>query len=380
MNATLFIALGAFGAALIFAIVLTGWRQRLQAAMDAVQPAPTDGPLPTMALLVPVRNGAETLMPLLQDLYEHGLEPARCEVIVIDDHSTDAVRSVVEGFVRQWPQLRYMPNAGVGKKAAITTGVNSTRAEVILMTDADARCAPGRARFVAERFVLHRWDMLLLPVVTEGGSSPVEWIQAEEQAALLGVGAATALGGSPVLANGANMAFRREAFLRVRGYEGDDRASGDDVFLLSRMRRAGLAVRYALDRSGAVTVGAEHTCRGFWQQRLRWAGKMRAVAGVSAWWSAGAMLFPWMLLCATIAIDWSQAVHHGFIRAALLVGSAWVLWLFPVLGLVAVAKRFMQRTPTPLRSALAAVLFSVYAPVVALVALFVRPEWKGRSI
>ncbi len=222
--------------------------------------------------------------------------------------------------------------------------------------------------------------MMLMPVRTDADSSFLGRVQQDEQAALLVAGAATALEGAPILANGANMAFTRAAFMAVRGYVGDRHASGDDIFLLERMKQAGRPVSYLLDAKASVTVQAEASFRDFWQQRMRWAGKMRDVRGAGKWAGALALMLPIMLVVITVSLRLPSAVNQGLFRSALLLGSAWLMWFMPVLGMVRDAKDFLGQRQSTLGTVISLLAFVIYAPAVALTSLFVRPVWKGRRI
>jgi GT2 family glycosyltransferase len=282
--------------------------------------------------------------------------------------------------------LALLKNEGGGKKAAITTGMNEASGEWVVITDADARCGPLRVERMMECVHREQPDCLLMPVITEGGRGLLQRVQADEQAALLGVAAGTALSGSPLLANGANMAFSKAAFQAVRGFAGDRWASGDDIFLLQRMKRAGKRIGYLLDPEVVVTVQAEPDLKAFWQQRLRWAGKMRGVGGGGNRIAAIGLLLPWFLLYVTLSFDLQKAMGQGILRDVLLLSSAWLLWLFPILGLMREVRRFQLRAGMTAHRGAGTltlgslVLFSVYAPVIAVASLFVRPRWKGRRI
>lgn len=380
MSTLLIIAMLAFAVALGFASVVMGWRQCIaEERRRAPWPAPAAEDRPWVTLIVPARNARETLPLLLQDLHAGSYPRDRTEVLVVDDGSTDGTADPVRGMLRSWPQLRLLASEGPGKKAAIATGVRAAQGGLIVLTDADARCGPRRVERIVAAWRATGADLLLMPVRTEG-EGVLGRLQAAEGSALLGVAAATALGRSPLLANGANMAFTRAAFDRVQGFQGDRWASGDDIFLLQRMKRAGMRIRYALDREALATVTAEPDLRGFWQQRLRWAGKMRGVKGGGTLLGLLGLLLPWALLVLTCAIDLRMAVGQGLFRSVLLVGSAWLLWALPVLALVREADRFLDRPSSTIGNAFSLLAFSVYAPVIAVASLFVRPLWKGRRI
>ncbi len=380
MNTLLFFSLLAFAASLVFAMVINGWRQRFADADPQKRTALPALDTPMVTLIVPVRNGAETITGLLQDLHAQRYPKEQVEVILVDDHSTDDTTAQVRGMMKPWPQLRLLANDGEGKKAAITQGVSEAKGTLMILTDADARCGADRVPAIVSHWLSTKADMLLMPVRTDADSSFLGRVQQDEQAALLVAGAATALEGFPILANGANMAFTRAAFMAVRGYFGDRHASGDDIFLLERMKQAGRPVSYLLDARALVTVQAEATGRDFWHQRLRWAGKMRGVRGAGKWAGALALILPTVLFILTFSLNRPSAVNQGLFRSALLLGSAWLFWLLPALGMVRNAKAFLGQRYSTLGTLISLLAFTVYAPAAAIASLFVRPLWKGRRI
>lgn len=385
MSAFLLHCLIAFFAALVFALILGGWKDAFTNAREQLGSAVELVPDQKMSLIVPARNAAETLIPLLQDLHAQHYPKALLEVLVVDDHSSDGTAMIVQGMIRSWPQLRLITATGEGKKAAISQAVGAASGEWILLTDADARCGPLRVAHIMRKLQEDAVDMLILPVETLGEGSFIQRIQVDEQTTLLGAAAGSALGGTPVLVNGANMAFSKVAFIAVGGYEGDRWASGDDIFLLRRMLSARRNVGYLLDPEVVVTVEAEHTFGAFWRQRLRWAGKMRGVGGAGNWAALAGMLLPWFLLYVSCTFSLGEIMAQRPIACVLLLASAWLLWLLPVLSLARTVRRFLHTADdhhnekgSRLPSLLSLIAFTLYAPVIAVVSLFFRPKWKGR--
>jgi len=396
MTAWTSLALLAFAGAFAHALRMEAWRrafeayrQRIPAPAPAL-PAETPGegmaPVPApgdvaVTLVVPARDAAETLIPLLQDLYAQTHARDRLQVVVVDDHSTDGTPAIVERMALRWPGLLLVRlSATEGKKAAITAGVKAASGILVVLTDADARCAPRRVEAVVRHWQAEHWDLLLLPVRTSGEGF-LGMLQEEEQGALLGAAVGLLDEGRPLLANGANLAFTKAAFESVGGYTGDPYASGDDVFLLERVRRNRGRVSFLLDADALVTVEAERTSKGFVQQRLRWAGKMRGVRDGGGKMLAGAgLLLPWTLVVITILLTAHLRIGDGFLYAWGLMVAAWCAWLVPVLGLAGDARRFLVGTASRWRSLPALLAFTLYAPVIAVAALFVRPKWKGRRV
>jgi poly-beta-1,6-N-acetyl-D-glucosamine synthase len=374
------LALLAFAVALSQALRVEAWRRAFEAlrrkgagAFDAT------GKI-RVSVIVPARDSAETLTPLLQDLYAQAYPRELVDVLVVDDHSSDGTADIVERMAVRWPGSRLLRLTDArGKKAAIEAGVKAAAGALVVLTDADARCGPGRLAAVVRHWQAERWDLLLLPVRT-AGQGFLGMLQEEEQGALLGSAVGLVHEGRPLLANGANMAFTKAAFEQVGGYAGDRWASGDDVFLVERMRRARKAVAYLLDAEVLVTVEAERNWRGFLRQRLRWAGKMRGIRDTTGTMLAGlGLLLPWLLLVVTVVLADRVRIGQGMLFTGAILGAAWCAWLLPVLGLAGDAQRFLSGASSRRRSLVALLAFTLYAPVIALLSLVWRPKWKGRS-
>lgn len=370
------IAFVLFGIGLVQAMLLNAWRDVWNKGNEG---ASNEGvTLDGISVVVPARNADRTMVPLLQDLFAQDVPKERIEVIVVDDHSEDDTAGVVRAMMPRWPQLKLISAPEPGKKAAITAGVAASQYDIMVLTDADARCGSSRARMIAERMVAGGVDLLILPVRTIGERSFLGRLQEEEQAALAGMALGEAMLDRPGLAFGANLAFRKEAFHAVGGYTGDRFVSGDDVFLVDRMRKAGRTIAGYADPRALVTVEAEGTWAGFIRQRIRWAGKMRGMVSAMNVLGAMALLWPWLLVWRSVQSEMASLLEGQGVEVLFLLIAAWGLAIVPVVGLVRDVRSKSQQRSSALISVLCYLLFLVYAPVIAVVSLVHRPRWKGR--
>lgn len=383
MTAPMLLPFAAFLLTLAFALLIGAWSNALEGP-DPERPVMERAGLP-VSCIIPARNEAHGITGLLQDLHAQALPPDHMEVLVVDDGSSDGTAAAVEAMLPRWPALRLLHNPGVGKKDAMEHGVAHARYPLVLMTDADARCGPHRVARVAQAFHQGAVDLLLMSAVTASDGTWPGRLQADEQAAMLAAAIGSAAGGRPLMGFGANMAFRKDAFLAAGGLKGDSKASGDDLFLMQRMRRAGMQVRFLHDPATAVHVQPERGLSAWWRQRLRWAGKMGSIGGTAQWGGALVLALPWFLLLVTCRFSFTGALGQGAMRSAALLAAAWLLWAMPSVALVRTAKR--KYAPGAALSAgdrlltLASLLaFTCYAPVIAVASRFARPLWKGRRI
>jgi cellulose synthase/poly-beta-1,6-N-acetylglucosamine synthase-like glycosyltransferase len=88
-----------------------------------------------VSVVVPARNAGATIGACLEGLLAQREAPARYEVIVVDDGSTDDTRVVAEVY-----DVTLITQPHEGPAAARNRGVAASRGDVVLFTDAD--CLP----------------------------------------------------------------------------------------------------------------------------------------------------------------------------------------------------------------------------------------------
>jgi len=238
-----------------------------------------------VSVLVPVRNEAQRLGALLEALAAQEYA-GEWEIIFVDDHSEDSTKEILVEFQEKNIHLNIkilnLKNTS-GKKAALTAGVEASRAEILLCTDADTKMGENWLAGMASRMADKQIQFVSGPVSFQQKSTSFlgrvfEHLQIVEFASLVGTGAMLVGLGRPHMANGANMAFRRSAFFAVGGYpEAKKIASGDDEFLLARIveKYGSGSVCFTKNPAACVYAEACPTLGDFVQQRRRWASKWR---------------------------------------------------------------------------------------------------------
>ncbi|MDW3645907.1 MAG: glycosyltransferase [Bacteroidia bacterium] len=230
---------------------------------------------PLLSVLIPARNEEAQIESCLKSILEQVCS-ARIEVLLIDDHSTDRTRLLAEAMRHEYPQLRIQNSEGNGKKAALASGIKAAKGSIIFQIDADCR--------VGKKWMESMWayfeagaDFVSGPVALES-ETPFQTMQALESMGLVVFGAGFLIGGRPNMANGANMAYRKEVFEEIQGYEGIDHvASGDDELLLQKIRLAGkYKISFCKKPEAIVRTTAPKNWKDFKAQRIRWVSKSRA--------------------------------------------------------------------------------------------------------
>ncbi|RMF02369.1 MAG: glycosyltransferase, partial [Bacteroidetes bacterium] len=198
----------------------------------------------SVSIIVAVRNEAASLPALLKSLQAQHYPADRYEVILVDDHSTDASELAVRPYLSAHMRWYSLPPGQYAKKAALAFGIAQSSGSYLLTTDADCVLP---ANWISQlTAVLDKpADMVLAPVRIRGDERFLTAFQGLDVAGTMLLTGAAVQEHYPVLANGANLGFRRSLLDRLGGYAPHAaRSSGDDIFLLHAAVQCGAQVNF----------------------------------------------------------------------------------------------------------------------------------------
>jgi cellulose synthase/poly-beta-1,6-N-acetylglucosamine synthase-like glycosyltransferase len=229
-----------------------------------------------LSVVVACRNEERNLPVLLRHLSEQDYNPDLFEVLIIDDNSVDNTSTIASGF-KGIRNLVVKQNSERGKKSAVRLGVSLSKGSLIITTDADCRMGQDWLKTIASCFEEYKPEMIICPVELEGSTGFFQKFQKLEFLSLQGITAGTALSQKPVMCNGANLAFTREAFDRCSGNLHDELISGDDVFLLHAIKNdRNNKIMWLESTEVKVVTKTMESVFSFLKQRARWISKAGA--------------------------------------------------------------------------------------------------------
>lgn len=334
------------------------------------------------SVIIAARNEAGNLPLLLADLANQTLPPQQFEVLVVDDHSTDATAAIVESgqvpFAVRIIRLAEVPGAGTGKKAALQAALGQARAPWVVCTDADCRLHPDWLRSYAALLDTTGPEVRFVsgPVLLTGPETLLNNLSGLEFAGLVGTGAASIGVGLPTMCNGANLAYRRDAFAAVAGFAGNEHlASGDDEFLMHKLHAAFPgSIRFLKHPAALVRTAGPPTLAALLRQRVRWASKWRHYRHPASQRLAVLVLLANVALAAgALALPCLPALAPWVAAAWLLKLGADVWFLSPVLG-------FLGRRQWLWWMSVLQLAYAPYALTVGLAGLRGGYVWKGRTV
>jgi len=93
-----------------------------------------------LSIVMPVYNERATIEEILRRVAAVGLVD---EIIIVDDGSTDGTRELLQEIAPNYPIMRLILHQhNQGKGAAVRTGIQATRSDLILIQDADLEYDP----------------------------------------------------------------------------------------------------------------------------------------------------------------------------------------------------------------------------------------------
>lgn len=232
----------------------------------------------SVSIIIAARNEAESIHRTVEALLAQTYNKALTEIIFIDDHSTDNTAEIISSYASAGVKLISLQEdraLNSYKKKAIQTAIGQAKGSLIITTDADCRMGVNWLRTIIGCYEEKGYKMISSPVAYDEEKSFFERAQSLEFLYLIGLGASTIGNNKPSTCNGANLAYEREAFYEVGGFQGiDDLASGDDELLLHKMAaRYENRIGFLKNEEAIVYTHAKPNLNEFLQQRKRWASK-----------------------------------------------------------------------------------------------------------
>lgn len=288
------------------------------------------------SIIIPFRNEAQHLPKLVASLLQISYPAEAFEVLFVDDASEDTSVAVLHNALKGHPHFRHtvISNKRVSaspKKDAISEAIKNARHPWIVTTDAD--CELPDTWLSAFHTCVHTQNPVLIaaPVVCQSNGEIVQHFQQLDGLSLQLV----TMGGfgikHPVLCNGANLAYRKDAFDTVNGFSGNDHiTSGDDIFLLDKIRnRFPERVTYLKSKDAIVSTHPQPTWKEVLSQRIRWASKTsKQKNGISKLIGIMILIINLILLLGWIpALFIPAALYYYFVFVFLKWGiDSWVLY------------------------------------------------------
>lgn len=334
-----------------------------------------------ISLIIALRNEEANVKALLQSLLAQSYPSNLLEIVLVDDHSTDRTKAAISDFLKQSNEstnvkLISLDQHTAGKKAAIHKGIVESNGELIVTTDADCIAGENWILNFAKYYEIHKPHLILGPVQIEYTKSVFSKLQAFEFSSLLATAAGSCNLGLPLLANGANIAYTRNAFMECGGFTQNlQYASGDDMFMMLNIQKhfGSHAICFLKSKEAIVKTKAIRGGKSFIHQRLRWVSKSR-----------GYTYFP--LVFISLVVYFTNALVLFTAAVAICVSGFKSLFIIFFLAkcvidfiLLFSYNRFQKTTQILWWLPFAEIANATYTFLIGILGNWLNYDWKGRK-
>jgi cellulose synthase/poly-beta-1,6-N-acetylglucosamine synthase-like glycosyltransferase len=341
-------------------------------------------PATRFSIIIPARDEEDHIGQCVRCIMEQDYPAELFEVIVIDDHSTDATAAIIQTLQQKHSNLQLVQLAheiqgqqlNSYKKKAIETAIGRCQGDWIITTDAD--CTIGNLWLLsfAAYIQQHRPVFVAAPVLFTNTGNFTGIFQCLDFMSMQGITAAAVSAGFHSMCNGANLAYSKEAFLKVGGFSGiDNIASGDDMLLMHKIKKVyPQQIGYLFTPKAIVRTAPMPDWKSFFNQRIRWASKADKYQdkGITAV-LALVYLFNLFLVVLLVAGLWQVTLLWAGLAMIALKTVVELSFMRPV-------ARFYGQLPLLNWFAVMQPFHILYIIIAGWLGKFGKYQWKGRTV
>ncbi len=332
---------------------------------------------PFISIIIAVKNEEENIAILIDSLTKQKYHHNNFEIIFVNDYSTDNTENVIHAFIHKYNDFRIMllsnDSGNKGKKHALKKGIDASKGELIITIDADCIMKPNWMESIASFYIEHKPDMIIGPVCIKAEESLFSKLQSLEFLSLVGVTGGSAAIKNPIMANGANLAFKKITYEELGGYKiGMKYKSGDDMFFLQQIKKQkDKRVMFLKNTDAVVFTKAKGSLTSFLMQRIRWAGKSAGYKDFYTQITALTVFLTNLIIIAGLSLYIAGFRLLGY--PLLIIFVVKILIDFPIIASVS---NFYRNKKLLWHYPLVAVIYPFYVFSVVFFSIFIKNNWK----
>ena len=231
-----------------------------------------------ISIIIPFRNESANILNSLKSIAALNYPAEKFETIYINDCSTDdSFQKLADtekpSNVRLLNYVNVISELAF-KKKAVEFGIQNSRGEIIVITDADCIHHSNWLNSLIENFN-NNTAMVSGPVEFISDGTFFNELQKLEFEGLILAGAGLIGLGRPTICSAANLAFRKNVFHSVGGYNDNlNLSSGDDELLMQKIHsQTNFEIKFSTHPDSIVKTSPNKNVPEFFEQRRRWSSK-----------------------------------------------------------------------------------------------------------
>jgi cellulose synthase/poly-beta-1,6-N-acetylglucosamine synthase-like glycosyltransferase len=230
---------------------------------------------PSVSVIVAARNEEQCIGTCIESLLQLDYSDEKLECIIVNDGSTDRTSEIARLYMDKHPLRIKVINARpgednlLGKTNAVAQGIDASRGEVLMFTDADCTVPTTWVRSTVQYFtgsigIIGGFTLLKAGTIFEG-------MQALDWVFLFNIASAMAGLKSSLTVIGNNLSVLRSAYNDVGGYRCIPFSVTEDYALVQAItRKTTYRIAFPLDPANVVRSIACKNAMQLFRQKQRW--------------------------------------------------------------------------------------------------------------
>ena len=328
-----------------------------------------------VSIIICAKNEAKHIRKCLETIMQQQYPKAYIEILFVDDGSSDETLEIARKILSASDvkhQILVNPKS-IGKKQSLAIAIEKAENPFIITRDADTYTISTHwLTALMHCRANKKSDFIIAPVMLQNNDGLLWALQAVENNILQVLAGGSSYFKKPFLCSGANLGFSKSIYIQCQGYRSHLHvASGDDVLFLEDVKKIKeVRIHYLKSTDGIVVTHACKSLGDLIAQKVRWASKFKYN---------------------------SNLLNTGLAFLTFSVNAVWIMALFKIwqatpwqLPLTAymlikllidflilfVASNFIKNKNIAFYSIPALCLYPLYACVIALTSLLIKPRWK----
>lgn len=267
---------------LIYSYYILNYKKHLKKLLPFVNNK-SHKPTIFFSIIIPARNEENDISNCIQSILQFNYPKDLFEIIIVDDFSTDSTTEIITEFQKRNSNIKLInleneikqQQINSYKKKAIEIAISKSIGDWIITTDADCVLPKELLMQYDEYILINNAVFVAAPVLFYQTKSIISQFQFLDFLTMQAITAASVKSGLHTMCNGANLAYKKEVFYKVDGFNGiDNIASGDDMLLMYKIKKLyPNCIGYLNSKDSIVLTQPMLTWKEFFNQRIRWASK-----------------------------------------------------------------------------------------------------------
>jgi len=240
-------------------------------------PESTDQPF--ISVVIALKNEEENLKDLINGLKNQDYPKDKYEILLVDNASDDNTHQHIEEMVKDLPSFISLTTKDYQsdfryKKEAMMMGIENSKGEIILSTDADCIVQSSWISSIASQYNENIEMVIGFSEVISDNSIFLN-LQKLDFLQLMAAAKGSLNLGFKWAGSGQNISFRKKAFYNCNGYENlKTLKGGDDTLFIQKFAKKNSGkIIFSSNIGSYVKTKAIHDFPTFIRQRIRWASE-----------------------------------------------------------------------------------------------------------